>query len=356
MLRSDTLYLLALSLLGIRIQRAYLKQKDNLSAHDFYHTLSPAALKTIAEIEAVYGSSPLDAAKKILDECSLRNFKVYSFGDSEYPYLLSQIDDPPLVLYSSSALFTTRCVAIVGTREADRDSAASARNLAARLASRGICIVSGMARGIDRAAHEGALNEGGASIGVLGGGIDTVYPRSNSDLYLAMQKEANTLLLSEFPPKVSVKKWAFVKRNRIISGLSEGVVVVKAAKKSGALITADFASEQNREVFACCSLPFNDEYEGCIRLVNEGAYCLYDETTVCDVLNINSAGDSKTKEHIIPDDPILQSIASGIHDIDEIGRCLDIEQSRFQQKLTELELNQRIVRSGNRVFFRRSEL
>ncbi|MFW5808778.1 MAG: DNA-processing protein DprA [Spirochaetota bacterium] len=349
------LYTLALSLAGVRVQRLFLTRRLDDSPAGIYASLPSEWRQTMSHIAPVYGNDPAAAAEKILQASERIGCSLLCIGGPGYPDLLSRIDDPPLVLYVSGVLPVNRCVAVVGTRSADQESYKTARHLSRRLAKHGLCIVSGMAVGIDRAAHEGAMDAHGPTIGVLGGGVDTVYPRVNSDIYLEMMKRENAALLSEFPPAVSVMKWSFVKRNRIISGLSEGVVVVKAAEKSGALITADFALEQNREVFACCHMPYNESYAGCIRIVNEGAWCVASERTVLDVLNIESSsaapGAHAAAEN--PDNAVLRCIMRGITNIDDICRDLGISSGRLNQQLTELELEEKISRYGGRIRLRR---
>lgn len=169
---------------------------------------------------------------------------------AEYPKLLKNIHKPPHVLYLNGSFEKEdeNVVAIVGSRRASRYGLEMSENLAYELALRGVTIVSGMARGIDSAAHRGALKANGRTIAVMGSGHGHIYPPENKDLY---ERIANTgVVVSEFENNMAPLPKNFPIRNRIISGLSLGVVVVEAAKNSGALITADFALEQGREVFA----------------------------------------------------------------------------------------------------------
>jgi DNA processing protein len=176
--------------------------------------------------------------------------RVINRGDRDYPALLGNIYDPPPVLYVKGKLNPEekRMIAIVGARKATPYGLAVAEKLGRELAGRGFCIVSGMARGIDSAAHRGALAGGGQTIAVLGCGLNVVYPRENRRLMEEIA--ANGAVISEFPLDSPPESWHFPKRNRVISGLSLGVVVVEAAEKSGTSITVNFALEQGREVFA----------------------------------------------------------------------------------------------------------
>lgn len=192
-----------------------------------------------------------------------------------YPPLLREISDAPALLYlkGSAALLANPCVAIVGSRRASLESRKIAAQLARKCAESGITIVSGMAMGIDESAHKGSLNEVGRSIGVLGTGIDLCYPTENRELYASMAK--NGLLLSEFAPDAKPRPANFPVRNRIISGLSLGTVVVEAAEKSGSLITAHLACEQNREVFAVPGKVYSDKSMGCQNLIRQGAHPVF---------------------------------------------------------------------------------
>ncbi|MCF8056419.1 MAG: DNA-processing protein DprA [Desulfocapsa sp.] len=170
--------------------------------------------------------------------------------DDIYPQLLSQIADPPPVLYvqGHTDLLFSSCVAIVGSRAATAYGRRSGFSLARDLANAGVTVVSGLAAGIDGEAHSGALSAQGGTIAVLGCGLDVVYPRQNSGLYEQIRKDG--LLVSEYPLGTRPDGFRFPARNRIIAGMSRGVVVVEAAKKSGSLITAEMALDEGREVFA----------------------------------------------------------------------------------------------------------
>jgi DNA processing protein len=171
-------------------------------------------------------------------------------GDPGYPPLLEEIFDPPLLLYAQGRLEALEkpCIAVVGTRKPTIYGLQMAQGLAADLGFRGISIISGLARGIDAAAHRGCIESGGATIAILGCGIDIVYPREHRQLTQKILQ--NGLVLTEFPPGTSPAPQNFPIRNRIISGLSLGSLIIEASEYSGSLITARLAMEQNREVFA----------------------------------------------------------------------------------------------------------
>lgn len=190
---------------------------------------------------------------------------------SLYPRLLRQIPDAPALLYLGGdfTLLQGPMVAVVGSREPSSQGIRVAASISRDLSAAGVTVVSGLALGIDRAAHGGSLPEAGRSVGVLGTGVDIIYPRANKDLFSAMAQ--NGLLLSEFPLGTPPNAVNFPIRNRVISGLSLGVLVVEAAAKSGSLVTAAQALEQNREVFAIAGAPLENHSLGCQNLIRQGA-------------------------------------------------------------------------------------
>lgn len=197
--------------------------------------------------------------------------RMFSWGDSDYPNLLRNIHNPPIILYVKGRvdLLHIASVGIVGARAASDYGKKIAEALAGDLARQGLVISSGLALGIDTAAHIGALKVGGYTLAVLGCGVDYVYPRHNHRLYQKLGAEG--ALVSEYPLGTRPESFRFPARNRIISGLSAGVVVVEAAKRSGSLITAYQALEQGREVFAVPGRVDSVKSEGTHRLLKEGA-------------------------------------------------------------------------------------
>lgn len=191
--------------------------------------------------------------------------------DPEYPGLLRDIPDAPLLLYylGDRALLRGPSVAVVGARDCTQEGIAVAAFFARALSEAGVTVISGMAKGIDRAAHLASLQEPGKSIAVLGTGIDVVYPLCNTDLYTLLVQQG--LVISEFAPGAQPAARHFPIRNRLISGLCQGVLVVEAAGRSGSLITARLALEQNREVFAVPGHTMASVSEGCRELIRQGA-------------------------------------------------------------------------------------
>jgi len=315
-----------------------------------------------------YPEDPLDAAELIARKAERHSVRIITYWDGAYPSLLREIQCPPLVLYLKGTLGVGTAVAVVGTRKSDIRSAAVARRLSRELAALGCTIVSGMAVGIDREAHLGALDAGGATIGVLANGIDIMYPSPNRDLYRLIERTEGSALVSEYPPGIFAGKWTFVRRNRIISGLTAGTVVVKAGERSGALITARHAVEQNREVFACAGNSFDEEYAGCNRLVREGAVLVSrTEDIVAELSRLpvpaaeifrhtpgpaGNPGEGSGKachKEPSPDSlegRILGLLSSGVRDIDSIVRELSAGAGEVNEAVVVLELEGMIMRNG----------
>ena len=210
-----------------------------------------------------------------------------------YPDLLRQIPDPPEILYyrGDPDLMNTRCFAIVGSRKASRAGLQAAQMIGKRLALSGITVVSGLAEGIDAAAHEGALSAGGRTIAVLANGLDQFYPPVNKSIQQEIEKKG--LLISEYPDGTVSRKYYFPLRNRIISGLSEVVIIAEAALRSGSLITAEAAIEQGRRVFAVPGNFMMDCCAGTNHLIMDGAEELIDLNLFIDELGLKerSAGE-----------------------------------------------------------------
>ena len=210
-------------------------------------------------------------AEETIDLCRQRDVGIVLEGSRGYPRLLGQIDDPPGVLFVRGSLepCDALAVAIVGARHATAYGRRVAHQLAGALARAGYTVVSGLARGIDAAAHRGALDAGGRTLAVLGSGVLSIYPPEHADL--AVEVLARGAVISEAPPLSSPQPGAFPSRNRIVSGLSLGTVVVEAADRSGALITARLAGEQGREVFAVPGPIDSRVSRGCHKLLRDGA-------------------------------------------------------------------------------------
>lgn len=223
------------------------------------------------QVEKLTGTA-LSKAEKILDICGKNGWQCVTYADDAYPPLLREIANPPLVLYvqgNISGISERFCFGIVGTREPAMGSVKIARAISSDLSAGGAVIVSGGALGIDSAAHEGALDVGGTTIAVLGCGLGTRYLVSNEELRHRITE--NGALVSEFAPFTPASRTSFPIRNRIISGMSRGILVVEAGEKSGSIITAELAGEQGRDVFAVPGSAYNAAYVGANGLLKDGA-------------------------------------------------------------------------------------
>ena len=214
--------------------------------------------------------------------CREWGVRILADWEADYPALLKEIDDPPGILFVRGALrpIDRLAVAIVGTRHATHYGLRQAERLAGGLARAGVTVVSGLARGVDAAAHRGALAAGGRTLAVLGSGVLHIYPPEHD--MLAEEIIPHGALVSESPPRAAPRTGSFPQRNRIISGLSIGTVIVEAGQRSGALITARLAGEQNREVFPVPGRVEDRSAQGCHRLLREGATLV---ETVDDILD-----------------------------------------------------------------------
>ena len=253
-------------------------------------------------------------------------------GAADYPSALTNIPDPPAVIYGlgDPGAFVGLCVAIVGSRQGTDDGCATATEIAADLASAGICIVSGLARGIDGAAHRSALAAGGRTIAVLGAGLDRVYPPEHVGLASAIC--AAGAVISEFPPGTRPQPWNFPQRNRVISGLCAGVVLIEAGAKSGSLSTASHALDQGREVMIVPGAVRTPRNRGGHQMIRQGAALVENAVDVLEVLGLplpaTLTSASRGKERQPPDDPLGSAIdlalAAGPRTLneltDEVGR------------------------------------
>ncbi len=220
---------------------------------------------------AAIGSPDEKAIDDALAWLSEERHQLLTWSDDDYPAMLREIAGPPLLLYVNGdpGFLQLPALAIIGSRNPTQGGARNAREFARHLAAQGFMIVSGMAQGIDAEAHRGALDAGGRTVAFLGTGIDRVYPAVNRDL--AHEIAAQGALVTEYPLGAAPERWHFPERNRLISGLALGTLVVEAARRSGSLITARLAGEQGREIFALPGSIHNPLSRGCHRLIRQGA-------------------------------------------------------------------------------------
>lgn len=224
---------------------------------------------------------PLQNSQTVIDRCETLNYNIITFEDETYPKRLKEIYNPPCVLYADGtlpALDEYLCIAVVGTRTATREGVRTAFTMAGGLANAGAVVVSGGALGIDCASHRGVLQAGGVTVCVLGCGIDYPYLMENAQMRKLIASRG--AVVSEYPPGTKPLARNFPMRNRIISGLSNGVLVVEAGEKSGSLITVDLAIEQNRDVFAVPGSITNTVCKGSNNLIKQGARTVTNYTDI----------------------------------------------------------------------------
>jgi len=274
-----------------------------------------------------------------------------TLADSDYPPQLLELADPPPLLYLQGRrhLLGRPALAIVGSRSATRQGEANAQAFAAHLAECGLTIVSGLAVGIDAAAHLGALDSEAATIAVLGTGIDVVYPASNRALSARIAQRG--LLLSEYALGSAAIAHHFPRRNRVIAALARGVLVVEAALHSGSLITAHLAAELGREVMAIPGSIHSPVARGCHRLIREGARLVESAQDVLEELRISIAPRSEPAAHA-PDAPdsadasLLQAMGFDPVDLDTLAQRTGLAPGPLSARLLELELTQDVERLG----------
>ncbi|HEY0605457.1 MAG TPA: DNA-processing protein DprA, partial [Herpetosiphonaceae bacterium] len=268
--------------------------------------------------------------------------RLISRDDPDYPPLLAQTTNPPFLLYVRGTLteLDRWSVAVVGTRQASTYGKEVTRKLVAGLVAAGITVVSGLALGIDAVAHSAALAAGGRTLAVLGSGVDQIYPQTNHNLGTTILQQG--ALLSEYPVGTLPTATNFPPRNRLIAGLSLGVLVVEAAAKSGALITAQFAAEQGRDVFAVPGNIFSQRSEGTHRLIKDGATLVSGVDDILEVLNLQAAYEQQSIAALLPETPeeiaLLRLVEAEPRHIDLIARESTLPQPVVSSTLAMLEL------------------
>lgn len=224
---------------------------------------------------------------KVLEEVQKRGIEILTFDDKAYPYMLSQISNPPMILFYKGDLFSCnleRTVAFVGSRRASFNGKEGVRKIIRDLVNTDVCIVSGLASGIDAVSHESAINNNLKTIGVIASGFDFVYPKENKHLYEKIENGCGAIV-TEYFPTVEPLQFRFPQRNRIVTGLSYGTVVGEAALKSGALISANLTLEQGRELMCIPGAINNVNTEGVYKLIKDGAGIVTSGEDVLNTLN-----------------------------------------------------------------------
>ena len=266
-------------------------------------------------------------------------YPIVSRGRPGYPALLRELHDPPPRLYLRGGpveLLDLPAVAIVGARSCSPYGAQVARELARELGAAGVVVVSGLARGVDGEAHRGALAAGGLTVAVLGCGIDRDYPRAHAQL--AGRIAESGAVVSEYPPGVEPSPWRFPARNRIVAGLARATVVVEARERSGALITADFALELGRDVFAVPGEITSALSAGTNDLIRQGATPLLGAGDVLEALGLERTPPRVPDTLSAGARTLLDPLSETARTLDELGRLTGLESAAMAAALTELEL------------------
>lgn len=292
--------------------------------------------------------------RRVLREFEGSNCSLITLEDDDYPELLCEISLPPPVLFFKGKPVKeySLLIGVVGTRRPTAYGRNLARELSGELSKAGVGVVSGLARGIDTEAHYGALEGEGKTIAVLGSGIDVVYPFQNTKLYNLISQEGT--LLSEFPLGTPPQSFNFPQRNRIISGLSRGVVVVEAGERSGALITARFALEQNREVFAVPGSVKSKVSKGSHKLLKEGACLVESALDILQEFGIEVKMELVKEELSAKETRILSALEFEPKRVDEIAQVSKMPVPEVLSCLTLLELKGKVAQDFGEKYYRLS--
>ncbi len=359
----------------------WLTLKEQLTPKDIKELItkfgSPLAIYDIEDTKGITGFS--DRIQKLVMDKSLEravsvhkriealNSRVVTIEDEEYPPMLRHIDSPPYVLYMYGERLDWEkllTITVVGTRKFNKYGKNATQRISYDLAKAGAILVSGMARGIDSIAATSALKSGNKTVAVLGSGFDNIYPREHKNLFHTIAK--NGVVITEYPPEVGPLAHNFPRRNRIMAGLSYGVLVTQAPSKSGALITASHALESGRDVFAVPGSMFSLGSQGCNELIRQGAKLV---TSYMDILNEYPYFelDRNTEEETAPssldkinkinfDDfnvnqqKIIRLLLQGQHHIDELTRKLEMDLGTVSTELLMLELDSMIKRLDGNIY------
>ena len=320
---------------------------SSLPVHQFEVLVAQMTEKLLQE---KFGLNDLKWVEEELKLIQKENIQILTYGDETYPFLLKQISDPPPLLYVKGVLPKTRFfLAVVGARRASAYGLEVADFLCRKLVEQDVTLVSGLAQGIDRSAHEAALKQGGQTIAVLGNGLLVNYPRSHQKL----QEKISVCgaVISEFPLKMPPLRHHFPRRNRIISGLSHGVLVVEASLRSGSLITARCALEQGRDVFSVPGTIMAHTSQGTHRLIQQGAKLV---TQPQDILEELSPAFVKTKEDLTSklevrhslteEEERVLNLTEGAQEFEALLSQSQCEHSQLSKTLLSLELKGLIKR------------
>ena len=315
-------------------------------------------MRHVAAIKKHKMPAEVEAELRLIEN---KNYRIVTLADPEYPGLLREIPDPPPLLYVYGRLDGDSAnLAVVGSRNATAYGLTTTVRLCENLAAYKMTIVSGMARGIDTAAHEGALAGGGRTIAVLGSGLERIYPAENRKLFHRIAE--NGAVVSEFPLKAGPEAHHFPRRNRVISGMSLGTMVVEATKKSGSLITARLAAEQNREVFAVPGSVQSFKSTGTHTLIKQGAKLVEHAQDIIEELrplvqfntpleSQANEGDTAASASLSEDETrVMHALEPYPVHVDNLARNISMDPGRLLSILLILELKGMVEQSPGKLF------
>jgi len=321
--------------------RAKISQRASRAIEELQRSFDPARMKDRLAAKGIVALTPVDEA---------------------YPGPLRGIPDPPPALFVDGEVPEVVCVAVVGSRKASATGLETARALGLALSERGVCVVSGLALGVDAAAHEGAVEAGGLTVGVLGCGIDIVYPGRNRDLFRSVRRHG--ALVSEYYLGEAPLAWRFPARNRIIAGLAGTVVVAEAPEQSGALITARHALDAGRDVWAVPGPPGVRECRGSNGLLADGAGVLWDIPEFVDAVaresRVPAAGGASVSAQPLPagledkEAAVLSGVGFEPKGVDAVAKKCGVEMPEVLTALALLELKGFVTRDGVGSYVRRT--
>jgi len=328
---------------------------------DYFFSGDTAKLSDILHMKEETIKKMVDAVdfhkgKEAWEFCRRRGIQVMTLADTKYPKLLAEIYDPPPVLYYQGNLPQNDLLAVVGSRKATRYGKVATGNLVPELSRAGLGIVSGLARGIDSFAHQACLDANGYTIAVLGNGVDVYYPSVNRDLQRSIAKGGGCVL-SEFPPGTRPQAHHFPRRNRIISGLAQGLLVVEAGLKSGAMISVSFALEQGRDVFAVPGNIDSPQSAGTNHLIRLGAKPALSVTDILEEYGLDlplARSHAAASDALSPDEAeIMASVDQGAT-VDELCYRLNLPGRVVLARLVALELKGLVQRLPGQKYIRSS--
>ncbi len=292
--------------------------------------------------------------EQVLERTQRMGITTLTWLDEDYPRRLRDIDQPPPVLYIKGAITVEDdwSVAVVGTRNVTTYGRKVTEELSAFLSHNKITVVSGLARGVDRIAHESALKQGGRTLAVLGSGVDNIYPPEHRGLAERITQQG--AVISDYPPGTPPDGVNFPPRNRIISGLSMASVIIEAGETSGALITATFSVNQGREVFAVPGSIYAPQSKGANRLIRDGAHPLLRFEEILEILDLGKVQEYRAAKQMLPADPIeaglLQILADEPQHVDEICAISGLPIEKVSATLTLMELKGMVRQAGGMNF------